>query len=184
MLSLIFFNALYSYIMFSSNNNSDWDISLLIFFEVLSITTMFKSASLDWPKANDIPFFSISFLASLIPAVSEIITGYPSIFRWVSTTSLVVPAISETIATSLLDKLFNKIQLLGSNLNRSFFEREYIFFENDDEKINFLKLNDFKKKLNNKNISPKIIYDNSIHILSDLNKSWRMNIFEWKEKFV
>ena len=83
-----------------------------------------------------------------------------------------------------LDKLFNKIQLLGSNLNRSFFEREYIFFENDDEKINFLKLNDFKKKLNNKNISPKIIYDNSIHILKDLNKGWRMNILEWKEKFI
>ena len=83
-----------------------------------------------------------------------------------------------------LDKLFNKIKILGSNLNRSFFEREYIFFENDDEKINFLKLNDFKKKLNNKNISPKIIYDNSIHILKDLNKSWRMNIFEWKEKFI
>jgi len=83
-----------------------------------------------------------------------------------------------------LDKLFNKIQLLGSNLNRSFFEREYIFFENDDEKINFLKLNDFKKKLNNKNISPKIIYDNSIHSLKDLNKSWRMNIFDWKEKFI
>lgn len=83
-----------------------------------------------------------------------------------------------------LDKLFNKIKILGSNLNRSFFEREYIFFENDDEKINFLKLNDFKKRLNNKIISPKIIYDNSIHILKDLNKSWRMNIFEWKEKFI
>ena len=83
-----------------------------------------------------------------------------------------------------LDKLFNKIKILCSNLNRSFFEREYIFFENDDEKINFLKLNYFKKKLNNKNISPKIIYDNSIHILKDLNKSWRMNIFEWKEKFI
>ena len=32
-------------------------------------------------------------------------------FRWVSTTSLVVPAISETIATSLFDKLFNKLDL-------------------------------------------------------------------------
>jgi len=50
------------------------------------------------------PFFSISFLDSLIPAVSETITGYPSIFRCVSITSLVVPAISETIATSLFDR--------------------------------------------------------------------------------
>ena len=37
-----------------------------------------------------------------MPAVSEITTGYPSIFKCVSTTSRVVPAISETIATSLL----------------------------------------------------------------------------------
>ena len=36
--------------------------------------------------------------------VSEIITGNPSIFKWVSITSLVVPAISETIATSLFER--------------------------------------------------------------------------------
>ena len=51
-----------------------------------------------------IPFLSISFLASLIPAVSEIITGNPSIFKWVSTTSLVVPAVEDTIATSLFER--------------------------------------------------------------------------------
>jgi hypothetical protein len=44
-------------------------------FEELSITTIFKSASFDFPKANEIPFFSTSFLASLIPAVSAKITG-------------------------------------------------------------------------------------------------------------
>ena len=38
-------------------------------------------------------------------------TGYPSIFKCVSITSLVVPAISETIATSLFDKLFSKLDL-------------------------------------------------------------------------
>ena len=32
-------------------------------------------------------------------------------FKCVSTTSLVVPAISETIATSLFDKLFNRLDL-------------------------------------------------------------------------
>ena len=43
--------------------------------------TMFKSALLAFFKASLIPFFSISSRESLIPAVSEIITGYPSIFR-------------------------------------------------------------------------------------------------------
>ena len=76
-----------------------------------STTTNFRSAFSAFFRDNLIPFFSISSFDSLIPAVSEIITGYPSIFKWVSTTSLVVPAISETIATSLLDKLFNKLDL-------------------------------------------------------------------------
>ena len=76
-----------------------------------STTTNLRSAFSAFLRDNFIPFFSISSLESLIPAVSEIITGYPSIFRWVSTTSLVVPAISETIATSLFDKLFNKLDL-------------------------------------------------------------------------
>ena len=39
-----------------------------------------------------------------MPAVSDITTGYPSKFKCASIISLVVPAISETIATSLLDK--------------------------------------------------------------------------------
>jgi len=38
-------------------------------------------------------------------------TGYPSIFKCASTTSRVVPAISETIATSLFDKLFSRLDL-------------------------------------------------------------------------
>ena len=76
-----------------------------------STTTNFRSAFSAFFRDNLIPFFSISSFDSLIPAVSEIITGYPSMFRWASTTSLVVPAISETIATSLFDKLFNKLDL-------------------------------------------------------------------------
>ena len=46
-----------------------------------SIITSFKSASSALLRANLIPFFSISFLELLIPAVSETITGYPSKFR-------------------------------------------------------------------------------------------------------
>jgi len=69
-----------------------------------SITTIVKSAFSTFFNASLIPFFSISSLDSLIPAVSEITTGNPSIFKCVSITSLVVPAISETMATSLLDK--------------------------------------------------------------------------------
>ena len=83
-----------------------------------------------------------------------------------------------------LDKLFNKIKILGSNLNRSFFQREYIFFENDDYHINYLRLNDFKIKLNKRIIEPKIIYDNSVFLLKDLNDSWKKNISEWKVKFM
>ena len=66
-----------------------------------STTTNFKSAFSAFLSDNFIPFFSISFFESRIPAVSEMTTGYPSIFKYVSITSLVVPAISETIATSL-----------------------------------------------------------------------------------
>ena len=40
-----------------------------------SITTIYKSASLNILNANDIPFFSTSFFASLNPAVSARITG-------------------------------------------------------------------------------------------------------------
>ena len=69
-----------------------------------SITTIFKSAFSAFFNANLTPLFSISSLESLMPAVSESTTGYPSIFKWVSITSLVVPATSETIAASLLDK--------------------------------------------------------------------------------
>ena len=74
-----------------------------------STTTSFKSAFSAFLRDNFTPFFSISSFESLMPAVSEIITGYPSIFRCASITSRVVPAISETMATSLFDKLFNKL---------------------------------------------------------------------------
>ena len=43
--------------------------------------TSLRSASSARFKAILIPFFSISFLELLIPAVSETITGYPSRFK-------------------------------------------------------------------------------------------------------
>ena len=70
-----------------------------------STTTNFKSAFSALLRDNFIPFFSISSFESLIPAVSEIITGYPFSFKCTSTTSGLVPENSETIATSLFDKL-------------------------------------------------------------------------------
>ena len=45
------------------------------------IMISFKSASSARFKAIFIPFFSISFFELLIPAVSEMITGYPSRLR-------------------------------------------------------------------------------------------------------
>ena len=69
-----------------------------------SIITILRSASSAFCKANLMPFFSISSFELLIPAVSEIITGSPLILRCTSITSLVVPAISETIAASLLER--------------------------------------------------------------------------------
>ena len=69
---------------------------------------IFKSASSALLIANFIPRSSISSFESLIPAVSEIIIGRPVISRCTSTTSLVVPAFSETIAASRLeDNLIN-----------------------------------------------------------------------------
>ena len=71
------------------------------------MTIIFKSASLIFQELMKFPFFSTSFFVSLIPAVSARRTGYPSKFKYVSITSLVVPASSETIATSLLESRFN-----------------------------------------------------------------------------
>ena len=58
-----------------------------------------------------IPMLSIISFVSLIPAVSETTTGYPSILRNISITSLVVPAISETIAVGSTTNKFNKDDL-------------------------------------------------------------------------
>ena len=55
------------------------------------------------------PSFSILFLASLMPAVSYIVTGTPSRFRRASIVSLVVPACADTIARSSFSKVFIRL---------------------------------------------------------------------------
>ena len=62
------------------------------------------------------PSFSILLVASLMPAVSVKITWKPEIFNETSMASRVVPASSETIATSLFANKLIKLDLptLGS----------------------------------------------------------------------
>ena len=61
---------------FENNKNKDD-----ILFQTKKISVVIDTTSLDLLKANEIPFSSTSFLASLIPAVSAKITGYPPILR-------------------------------------------------------------------------------------------------------
>tara|TARA_B100001029_G_C14963315_1_gene395807 strand:- start:411 stop:881 length:471 start_codon:yes stop_codon:yes gene_type:complete len=83
-----------------------------------------------------------------------------------------------------LDKLFKKIQDLGLYLDKDFFQRDYIFFELLDKKMENLKIKEFKNKLNNNIINPTIIYDNSLYLLKDLNKEWKKSTIDWKSKYM
>ena len=56
-----------------------------------------------------IPIFSILFLVLLNPAVSINLKFIPFKFIWSSIISLVVPAISLTIALSSFSKVFNRV---------------------------------------------------------------------------
>ena len=66
----------------------------------LSNKEIIISASFIASKDFSIPIFSISSLASLIPAVSTILIKWVPIFTLSSIVSLVVPAILEIIALS------------------------------------------------------------------------------------
>ena len=57
------------------------------------------------------PFYSILSSVSLIPAVSYNIIGNSDIFNTTDNASLVVPAISLTIAISLLASVFKSVLL-------------------------------------------------------------------------
>ncbi len=83
-----------------------------------------------------------------------------------------------------IDKLFKKIKDLGFSLGKDFFQRDYIFFELLDEKIKKLKISDFKNKLKNNTIKPVIIYDNSICLLKNLHKEWKIAPKDWKNKYM
>lgn len=55
------------------------------------------------------PSFSIASFESLSPAVSTKLIWYPAIFKATDKISLVVPGISLTMATSLLDRRLSKV---------------------------------------------------------------------------
>ena len=67
-----------------------------------------KSAVSAYALDFSTPIFSTTSPVSRIPAVSTILMGIPSIFRYSSTVSLVVPGISVTIARSSSSSQFNK----------------------------------------------------------------------------
>ena len=83
-----------------------------------------------------------------------------------------------------LDKLFKKIKDLGSFLDKDFFQRDYIFFELLDQKIQNLKIREFKDSLSHNIINPLVIYDNSIHLLNQLREGWRKDVVSWKSKYL
>ena len=83
-----------------------------------------------------------------------------------------------------LDKLFKKIKDLGSFLDKDFFQRDYIFFEFSDHKIQNLKIREFKYNLSRNIIKPLVIYDNSIYLLNQLRGEWRNDIVSWKSKYL
>jgi len=83
-----------------------------------------------------------------------------------------------------LDKLFKKIKDLGSFLDKDFFQRDYIFFELSDQKIQNLKIREFKDSLSRNVINPLVIYDNSIHLLNQLREGWRKDVLSWKSKYL
>ena len=83
-------------------------LSILSLISKIAIT---KSASLAISLALCIPIFSTSSSASLIPAVSIIFIGIPSIFINSSILSLVVPLYLLTMALSSLNKAFNSDDL-------------------------------------------------------------------------
>ena len=100
------------------------NIFLLIFFKLFSIfisslsipiVTSYKYkiifAEVACLRAFSFPSFSIVSLVSLIPAVSNIVTGKPSKLNILDTTSLVVPACLLTMETSSSVRKFIKEDL-------------------------------------------------------------------------
>ncbi len=77
----------------------------------LSTRCNLKSADAACSNARRTPSRSITSSLSRIPAVSIMTAAYPLKSMGTSITSRVVPAISETIATSLFAKAFNKLDL-------------------------------------------------------------------------
>ena len=86
-----------------------------------------------------------------------------------------------------IDKLFKKIKDVGENLEKDFLNRNFIGFKynlKEKSKINFLLIQDFKKKVINNFFSEDIvIFDNSISKLNQL-QNWCLNLDRWKERYI
>ena len=91
----------------ASSNCSSSAVSGSLWFR----TSKIKSASANALRLLSTPIRSTTSSVSRIPAVSINLSGTPRTLTYSSITSLVVPAMSVTIAFSSLNKWFNKLDL-------------------------------------------------------------------------
>tara|TARA_B100000575_G_scaffold268993_1_gene248328 strand:+ start:126 stop:614 length:489 start_codon:yes stop_codon:yes gene_type:complete len=85
-----------------------------------------------------------------------------------------------------IDKLYSKIKEIGNQLNLNFLSADQIPFKrnNSSKKIEFLKYLNFKNYVKNNQLNDEcIVYDNSINILSQLDR-WELSLKDWKLKFI
>ena len=104
----ILFKQIIIFFPFSSSTISQSLLSICVFPSITSITS---SDFEIYSKLFFTPIFSIIFFDFLMPAVSTIIKGIPSMYNISSTASLVVPGICVTMALSFLASTFNRLDL-------------------------------------------------------------------------
>ena len=84
-----------------------------------------------------------------------------------------------------IDKLFNKIKDIGTKLNKSLINNNFIAYKfNNSESIYFLNLFDFRKNIKDKLILDCVVFDNSISTIEQLKSSWIIDLEEWKNKYI
>ena len=85
-----------------------------------------------------------------------------------------------------IDKLFSKIKEIGNQLNLNFLSTDQIPFKRNSlsKKIEFLKYLNFKSFIKNNQLDDSCtVYDNSINVLSQLDR-WELTLKDWKLKFI
>tara|TARA_B100000900_G_C20139300_1_gene537274 strand:- start:86 stop:574 length:489 start_codon:yes stop_codon:yes gene_type:complete len=85
-----------------------------------------------------------------------------------------------------IDKLYVKIKEIGNQLNLNFLSADQIPFKRNrlSKKIEFLKYLNFKSFIKNNQLDDECtVYDNSINLLSQLDK-WELTLKDWKLKFI